>query len=711
VSGYFRSDKFNAPDLVVHRVLPYQDQQVSTTLGGPILKNKLHFFANYEGERTPQTFVFTTPFPLFNAEDLHGTEALYTSGIKFDYQVNPQTHAMVKGYRFHRDIPILTAGGSNVTLSNANSAEKSSDSLFGSLTQTFGSKAVNEVKGGYNSYFSFTAAYVDFEKFKGGNWGYPGAPIVLLNGLTFGGPSNLPQRWIDTSYQLRDDLTMLFSKAGRHELKVGGEYLHHNINLIWMQSTRGILTANNGPIPANIEQLFPSQYDWHTWNLAALSPITLRWSQAFGSNFIDGPSAIWSTWVHDNWTLNPRLTLNLGLRYEVAPDMLNESTTLLPFLPTKRHAAKDNFQPRLGAAYNFNGGKTVIRGGGGKYIAMNDARTQWGYDISVITRIPSTFNDGRPNFAADPYNGHPPTVAEVFAHGGDTVNSIVSPDLRLNYSWQSSLGVQHQLSETMSFSADWVYQGGRNEFNSRNYNLTYNPVTGVNYPYADVAHRQFPDWGIVSMLYSDGSSDYHGVQTAFNKRFSKHWQAAATYLLSAIWDETPCPAVNGLNAYPGVAQVSCPDYLRQYRALAVTDQRHRATVNGIWQLPYGFQLSGLYFFGSGARLAPTWGGDRAFQGAGNTGALALLGPGGVVAARNAFVGRPLHRVDIRVLKGVKLSTTRLEGLLEVFNLFNHENFGSYTVNLALPANYGKPQQNTNVAYGPRIMQLGFRFTF
>ena len=47
----------------------------------------------------------------------------------------------------------------------------------------------------------------------------------------------------------------------------------------------------------------------------------------------------------------------------------------------------------------------------------------------------------------------------------------------------------------------------------------------------------------------------------------------------------------------------------------------------------------------------------------------------------------------------------------MFNLFNHENYGSYSTNLAVPAQYGTPSQNTNVAYQPRIMQLGFRFAF
>ena len=704
VGGYFRDDKFNAKDLVVKRVLPYQDQQISLTVGGPLVQNKLHFFANYEGERTPTTFVFTTPYASFNKEDLSGTEALYTSGIKFDYQVNPSTHAMIKGYRFHRDIPLLAAGGSAQTVSSANSAEKSSDSIFGSLVQTFGSKAVNEVKGGYNGYFSWTAAYVEQDKFRDGNWAYPGAPRLDLNGISFGGPSNLPQRWLDSSYQVRDDLTMLFSKGGRHELKVGGEYLHHNINLIWMHWTRGVLNATGGPIPANIEQIIPNQYDWRTWNLAALSPISLRWSQAFGTNFINGPADIWSMWVQENWTINPRLTLNLGVRYEIAPNMLNEDQTLAPFLPTPRKAAKDNFAPRLGGAYNFNDGKTAIRGGFGKYIAMNDARTQWGYDISVISRIPTTNNDGRANFAADPYNGRPPTVAEVLSRGGDTVNALVAPDIELNSSIQSSLGVQQQLSDTMSFTADWVYQGSRNEWQSRNMNLSYNPVTGINNPTQTAALRPFPTWGLVQMLYSDGESDSHGLQTSFNKRFSNRWQATATYTLGGVTDMTQC-GFEGL----GRKIETCPADMGGDRTYATTDQRHRATANGVWELPYGLQLSGLYFYGSGARFATVYGGDRRGQGSGQSG---RLGPNGVIAVRNNFVGRPLHRVDMRFLKRVKLGGSRqLDGILEVFNLFNHENYGQYTTNLAVPANYGRPQQDLNVVYQPRIMQLGFRFGF
>ena len=697
VSGYFRDDRFNAEDFIVHRVLPYQDQQISTTFGGPILRDRFHFFANYEYERTPQTFIYTTPYPSFN-QDQTGTETVYTTGLKLDYQVNSSTHAMLKGYRYHRFIPYdpVSAGGSTRTPSGAGETEKASDSLFGTLTQTFGSRAVNEVKGGYSGYFSR------------GDPRIAGAPTISLLGLTFGGPNNFPQRWIESRYTLRDDLTLLFSKVGRHELKIGAEFLHNNLNLTWYQTTNGQLTANGGPIPANIEELFPSQSDWSTWNLAPLSPVTIRWAQSFGTNYFNNPANLSSAWIQENWTVTSKLTLNLGLRYEYSPGILNEDAVLLPFLDGEREAAKLDFMPRLGGAYTLNGGKTVFRGGWGKYLAQNSAQPNWATNISILTRIPSFPNDGRPNFAADPYNGRRPTVAEVFAGVSDTTSNIISPDSRISFSWQASAGLQQQIGETMSLQADYVYQGGRNEFNSRNYNLTYDPVTGVNYPFNQVARRRIPNWGIVGMLYSDGISNYHGLQTALNKRFSSRWQGTVTYALSQIKDQTPCPAVNGLNAYDGVAMVPCPIDIGNDYTLAATDQRHRATANGIWSLPYDFQLSGLYFFGSGQMFNTSFGGDRRLQGVGSSGRLA---PDGSIVPRSNLTGDPIHRVDLRIMKRVNLvGTARLDGILEVFNLFNHANYGSY-VSQTSNRLYGQPQQNIAVAYQPRIMQLGFRLTF
>src|SRR6185312_1450174 len=94
-SGYFRSDKWNAEDFVAKRVLPYSDQQLSGTFGGPIVKDKLHFFANYEYERNPLTIVYTTPYPHFNL-DLSNNNVDKKGGGRIDVQFSPRTHLSVR---------------------------------------------------------------------------------------------------------------------------------------------------------------------------------------------------------------------------------------------------------------------------------------------------------------------------------------------------------------------------------------------------------------------------------------------------------------------------------------------------------------------------------------------------------------------------------------------------------------------------------------
>jgi hypothetical protein len=122
----------------------------------------------------------------------------------------------------------------------------------------------------------------------------------------------------------------------------------------------------------------------------------------------------------------------------------------------------------------------------------------------------------------------------------------------------------------------------------------------------------------------------------------------------------------------------------------------------------GFQLSGLYFFGSGERLSTSWGGDLRNMGAAGSGRLRA---NGTIVPRNNFVGDPIHRVDMRLTKRQRIvGRLTIDGMIEVFNLLNHKNFGSYTTQES-NARYGQPSFNANVAYQPRIVQLGFRFAF
>ena len=132
---------------------------------------------------------------------------------------------------------------------------------------------------------------------------------------------------------------------------------------------------------------------------------------------------------------------------------------------------------------------------------------------------------------------------------------------------------------------------------------------------------------------------------------------------------------------------------RKHRALGST---YSSVVGSVWWLALSF------------RFATSAGGDRRNIGA--TGA-SLLRANGTLVTRNSFVGEPLHRVDLRVSRRFALSgRVRFEGIADVFNLFNHANYGSYTT-VESNAAYGMPSQNTNIAYAPRTLQPGFRATF
>ena len=84
---------------------------------------------------------------------------------------------------------------------------------------------------------------------------------------------------------------------------------------------------------------------------------------------------------------------------------------------------------------------------------------------------------------------------------------------------------------------------------------------------------------------------------------------------------------------------------------------------------------------------------------------------GEVAPRNALRGTPLHKVDVRVQQEIKVvGNVRLQLVAEVFNLFNHDNFGSFVTQIN-NVRFGEPNQNLGNAYVPRSGQLGLRFSF
>jgi len=160
-------------------------------------------------------------------------------------------------------------------------------------------------------------------------------------------------------------------------------------------------------------------------------------------------------------------------------------------------------------------------------------------------------------------------------------------------------------------------------------------------------------------------------------------------------------------------------------APTVGDQRHTFNVNGLWRLKYGFQLGGLYRFGSGQSYAVTAGSNPFFNGTTSNRTFlstakvynnpasnyASSAAGYSLVKRDSFYGRPIYRVDGRLQKTFAIRERyRLIAITEVFNMLNHPNYGAYNTQIT-SASYGSPQQTTSQSYAPRTIQFAARFEF
>src|SRR2546423_5635224 len=132
----------------------------------------------------------------------------------------------------------------------------------------------------------------------------------------------------------------------------------------------GLIDARGGSIPRNLEALFPDAFNVDTWNLAALSSITRSYTIGVGDFRVRQDSKKIAAWAQDDWQISSRLTLNVGVRYDLGLGMFANDISFPPFQEAGRPDDKNNVQPRLGFAYTLNS-RTVIRGGTG--VAFGDA--------------------------------------------------------------------------------------------------------------------------------------------------------------------------------------------------------------------------------------------------------------------------------------------------------------------------------------------------
>ncbi len=296
-----------------NKVLPYQNQQVGGAGGGPIVKDKMHFFGSYEYEREPGTVV-TAPAQLqiANAAPI-SFEVPYKNTQKsflgrFDDQLATNDRLTIRGSRWDWDNPFVLGAGAHP--SNAYISTQSATNIVGIWNKVMSGNKVQELRVGYNGF----------------NW--TRNPLAgLENGIEYnfvsliiGGPYNYPQLFHQNNLEARYDMNW---HRGAHDLKIGGEYLHVKHTGTWFIQQRGRLIFNSNPTAATLNALFPAAAwnDPSKWNLAGIATsgaVVNRFDQNFhpGGWGIDMPRPTFALWFGDTWRLNNQLTINYGVRWD-----------------------------------------------------------------------------------------------------------------------------------------------------------------------------------------------------------------------------------------------------------------------------------------------------------------------------------------------------------------------------------------------------------
>ena len=362
-------------------------------------------------------------------------------GGRLDYQFSPQARLSVRGSRYDNMLPYdpRYTGGATRTMASAIGTHRRSEQLLLTFTQVIGSRATNVIKAGHDLFHWNQFAHVKNANALPGQTAGLGAPVITLRGFTLGQSHQLtPQDIGEQEYTVRDDFSMSYTKGGRHDLRTGAEYIYNFLFETVCNGCMGNYDLQGGAIPAcitsNWAAVIPDVNDVATWRLDLLSPLARQYSRgiAMQNSPYSRPSGHWgfteyaprheqAFYAQDDWQVSPRLTLNLGLRYDLSIDQYVNWVVYPPFLLEPRPQDTNNFGPRLGFAYSLND-RTVLRGGAGKYYA--EVTSQLSFTLRTVQSIsPQVLYDGRADFNSNPFNGPLPTYEEAVARSTERVLS------------------------------------------------------------------------------------------------------------------------------------------------------------------------------------------------------------------------------------------------------------------------------------------------
>jgi carboxypeptidase family protein/TonB-dependent receptor-like protein len=692
--GFFRDDAFNGRNALTGRTLPMDQQQFGASLGGPVLRNRTFYFTNAERKLLDQTGVVSilpANVPIINARLAQSgyqgqpvatglyPNPVYSTNVlgKIDHQVSGADQLTIR-YALY-DVSSENARG--VGALNAPSGSTGLDNVDQSLAignvRTLSPNTVNETR--------VQVAHGDLKAYSTDQIG----PQVIISGVaTFGTFSSSPTRRENTMVQVVDNLS---HRAGNHALRGGVDFLYNDDTITFLRTFRGSYT-------------FSSMANFLTGNYSG-------YAQTFGDPVARQTNPNLGMYFQDEWRAGSRLTLNLGLRYD------------LQFLETIR-TDTDNLSPRVGFAWTPTAAQDlVVRGGAGIFFdrvplrAVANALLSAGNttDVSQLRQPQVT--------GVLPAQAGAPVFPDILPDRlpSSTLVSITTMDEALQNasSKQANIEVERALGGTRTLTVGYQYFRGERLLMSINQNAATCVAAGTNN-----GCRPVSTYMNENQLQGAGTSNYHGLHVTYLQR-PKDWSSVrVTYTLSK--------SMNDL----GEAFFSSPtdpaNVMKDW-GRSDNDQRHRLVVSGsvnspvtpasnAWEhLWHGFQASTMLQYYSSLPFNVVSGVNSLQGTAGRPFADGTVStPNFDVRAvefipRNAGKGSDFFTLSLRVSRAFRLpGGTQVQGLVEAFNLTNRTNPitrnttfgpGSY------PSNPVSSFDTVTAVGDPRTLQFGVRLSF
>jgi Carboxypeptidase regulatory-like domain len=727
------------------------------TVGGPIVRNKLHFF--FSLERIAQSRNFTKSFsarPEYSTS-VGSEESAWNYLWRIDHQIN-SNHSWAFRWLQERAPQFLRLEAEQETIESYNDETDFDRTMVGTLTSVVSDTKVNTVRVGFvfedtvHANPAWRALDPEFERCVpcpdgAGLRITEAAPRLDYDTLDIQAATTMDYSSIQRGYSIDDTFSWFVpEKMGRHDMKFGVRYSWTtNHNPIWSDMNGSYQFRGQGDIkfdPAN-----PRSYP-ERLAIRVLAPSEYKMKMHIGEFF-----------AQDKWQMKPGLTLSAGVRYDIEVFPYEQDPGNPLFQGRSRPYAMDanNIAPRLGLVWNPDGeSKSVVRVGYGMFYdrtllgTVDNFLTDLKYAKSFVANFPQAGADTGPRngrFPTDPtlnsgdVSRLTPAVRSyinsVYPPGTTVRNSATvtwdDPNRAQPYFHQFSAGYEREVFTGVSVSTDYIRMSGHDMFFNPNLNIPMGLDT-----VRDGPNRVFLDpYGVLNPSLLPGEPAYNNTvrllttQYGFNtydalnlsveKRYSNSFSLRGAYSYSLS---------RGVAAGQGDTpqlQVGTDLKLDEYDAPSGTSRAHNGNISGRLEIPKtrGLTLSGTIRMMTGERFtiqddtldldmnrinfqplpAGTYNpdaraGEHVMRDVENTG------------GRNGAVGPGFMQLDMRIGYRARLGGRRtLDIFGEMFNLTDRANFTNPSGNRRVIADF---LRLTGLAGGtgfPRQGQIGLRLGF